>query len=112
MEIYDIIRDKIAEKLKPLLHDIEEGGAHLSIQAEEEIHPFLLASLSEAIDRQMLVVAPGRQGEENIAFLLGLLLLLAIIWSANRRLIIGYGHFSIIARCSLSNIRSAIDIPF
>jgi len=74
MEIYDIIRDKIAEKLKPLLHDIEEGGAHLSIQAEEEIHPFLLASLSEAIDRQMLVVAPGRQGEENIAFLLGLLL--------------------------------------
>ncbi|OFW57735.1 MAG: transcription-repair coupling factor [Candidatus Solincola sediminis] len=70
MEIYNIIKEKIEKSLKPLLGE----GMHVSIQAEEEIHPFLVAYLAEASGRQVLVVAPGRQGEENIALLIGLVL--------------------------------------
>ena len=66
MEIYNIIKEKIEKSLKPLLGE----GMHVSIQAEEEIHPFLVAYLAEASGRQVLVVAPGSHGEENIALVI------------------------------------------
>jgi transcription-repair coupling factor (superfamily II helicase) len=75
MEIYDIIQRSVSRRLGEILRELEgEGAKHLSIQAEEEIQPFIAASLFERLNRQMLVVAPGRQVEEEFSFLLGLLM--------------------------------------
>ena len=75
MEIYDIIEKAIAEDLAPVLDEIKHGrGAHVSIKAEEELHPLLVAYLHKMTGRQILVIVPGRGGEEDFSFLLELLI--------------------------------------
>ncbi len=49
-------------------------GCHLAVKAEEELHPFLLASLYRAVEGTLLAVVPGRTAEEEMSLMLARLL--------------------------------------
>jgi transcription-repair coupling factor (superfamily II helicase) len=67
MAILQELRKIIEKSLGDLPEELGSGsGGRLAIKAEEEIHPFMLARLFDAVGGSLLAVVPGRAVEEEL----------------------------------------------
>jgi transcription-repair coupling factor (superfamily II helicase) len=74
MDILYELTEIVSEKLGSLPQRAVSREAHLAVKAEEEVHPFLIASLFSKVESPLIVVAPGRIMEEELSQLLAALL--------------------------------------
>ncbi len=75
MEILRELEELIAGGLGPWPEKmIAGGGGGSAVKADEELHPFLAASLHRAVSGPLLAVVPGRAAQEELSLLLAELL--------------------------------------
>ncbi|MEW6553649.1 MAG: transcription-repair coupling factor [Actinomycetota bacterium] len=75
MEILRELEGLVEESLGPWPREsLAGGGGGMAVKAEEELHPFLAASLFRAVSGPLLAVVPGRAAQEELSLLLKLLL--------------------------------------
>jgi transcription-repair coupling factor (superfamily II helicase) len=75
MELKEELGGIIERKLGTLPEELRTGrGVRISIKAEEEIQPFVVAWLYRAVGGPLLAVVPGRRAEEGLTLMLSELL--------------------------------------
>lgn len=74
MSLLQSLLRTVEEELGPWPQGCGSGAGRHAVKAEEELHPFLLASLYRALPGTILAVVPGRAAEEELSSLLPRLL--------------------------------------
>ena len=74
MEFLEQLQEMVEKSLGGWPQGLETGAGRCAVKAEEELHPFLVASLYRALEGTFLAVVPGRAAEEELSLVLAELL--------------------------------------